>query len=129
VIVQTYTPEHYAILAASRHDYRAFYEEEIDFREHHGFPPFRRLVRYLFRHEKEGTAALEAELMARAIAREARMLGVEIDILGPTPAFAARLRGKYQWQIVLRSHDLEALLDDLPIRPGWVVDVDPQSML
>ncbi len=129
VIVQTYTPEHYAILAASRHDYRAFYEEEIDFREHHGFPPFRRLVRYLFRHEKEGTAALEAELMARAIAREARMLGVEIDILGPTPAFAARLRGKYQWQIVLRAANLDPLLSGIPIRPGWVIDVDPQSLL
>lgn len=129
VIVQTYTPEHYAILAASRHDYGAFYDEEIDFREHHGFPPFTRLVRYLYRHDKEQAAALESEMMARAIAREARMRGVEIDILGPTPAFAARVRGKYQWQIVLRSLDLESLLDDLPIRAGWVVDVDPQSML
>jgi primosomal protein N' (replication factor Y) len=129
VIVQTYTPEHYAIVAASRHDYRAFYDEEIDFREHHGFPPFTRLVKYLYRHEQERAAALESEMMSRAIARVARMLGVEIDILGPTPAFAARVRGKHQWQIVLRSHDLEALLDDLPIRPGWVVDVDPQSML
>ena len=129
VIVQTYTPEHYAIMAASRHDYAAFYEEEIDFRKHHGFPPFRRLVRYLYRHDKEPTAALESEMMARALAREARMLDVEIDILGPTPAFAARVRGKYQWQIVLRAHDLDRLLDDLPIRPGWIVDVDPQSML
>ena len=129
VVVQTYTPEHYAIVAASRHDYAAFYEEEIDFREQHGFPPFTRLVRYLFRHEKESAAALESELMARAVAREARLRGVEIDILGPTPAFAARVRGAYQWQIVLRAHNLDPLLDDLPIRPGWVVDVDPQSML
>jgi len=129
VVVQTYTPEHYAIVAASRHDYAAFYEEEIDFREQHGFPPFTRLVRYLYRHEKETAAALESEMMARAVAREARLLGVEIDILGPTPAFAARVRGAYQWQIVLRAHDLDPLLDDLPIRPGWVVDVDPQSML
>lgn len=129
VIVQTYTPEHYAIMAASRHDYEAFYDEEIDFREQFGFPPFARLARYLYRHDQERAAAIEAEMMARAVARHARSTGAELEILGPTPAFAARLRGKYQWQLVLRSHDLDALLDDLPVRPGWIVDIDPQSML
>lgn len=50
VIVQSYSPSHYAIAAAARHDYAAFYAEEIDFRRTHGYPPFSRLVRYLFRH-------------------------------------------------------------------------------
>ncbi|HEV2065874.1 MAG TPA: primosomal protein N' [Thermomicrobiales bacterium] len=129
VIVQTYTPEHYAIVAASRHDYGAFYDEEIDFREQFGFPPFARLARYLYRHDQERAAAIEAEMMARALARHARSIGAELEILGPTPAFAARVRGKYQWQLILRTHDLDALLDNLPTRPGWIVDIDPQSML
>jgi len=129
VVVQTYTPDHYAIQAASRHDYGAFYVEEIDFRERHMFPPFVRLARYLYRHDNERSAALEAELMAREIARHARRLDVRLDLLGPTPAFTARVGGKYQWQVVLRSPALDAILDDLPIRPGWVVDIDPQSML
>ena len=129
VVVQTYTPHHYAIQAASRHDYDAFFSEEIDFRERHFFPPFVRLARYLYRHEKEQAAAIEAEMMAREIARHARTLGVSLDILGPTPAFQARVRGHYQWQVVLRSRDMESLLDDLPMRPGWIVDIDPQSML
>lgn len=129
VVVQTYTPEHYAVQAAARHDYPAFYVEEIDFREKHLFPPFVRLARYLYRHDNERSAAIESELMAREIARHARALDVRLDLLGPTPAFAARIGGKYQWQIVLRSTALEVMLDDLPIRPGWVVDIDPQSML
>ncbi|MBA3379006.1 MAG: primosomal protein N', partial [Chloroflexia bacterium] len=129
VVVQTYTPDHYAIQAAARHDYGAFYVEEIDFREKHLFPPFVRLARYLYRHENERSAAMESELMAREIARHARRLEVRLDLLGPTPAFAARIGGKYQWQVVLRSPALEAILDDLPVRPGWVVDIDPQSML
>ncbi len=129
VVVQTYTPDHYAIQTAARHDYGAFYIEEIDFREKHLFPPFVRLARYLYRHENERSAAMESELMAREIARHARHLDVRLDLLGPTPAFAARIGGKYQWQIVLRSAELEAMLDDLPVRPGWVVDIDPQSML
>jgi primosomal protein N' (replication factor Y) len=129
VVVQTYTPNHYAIAAAAKHDYGEFYVEEIDFRERHLFPPFVRLARYLYRHDNERAAALESEMMAREIARKARQLDAPLDLLGPTPAFAAKLRGKYQWQIVLRSRDLEQMLDDLPIRPGWVVDIDPQSML
>ncbi len=129
VAIQTYTPRHYAILAAAQHDYDAFYEAEIAFREQHRFPPFTRLVRYVVRQKNERLAALESEKMARQVAKHARLSGVEIDILGPTPAFAAKVRGEYQWQIVIRSSDLEPLLDGIPTAPGWVVDIDPQSMM
>ena len=129
VVVQSYTPAHYAIQAASRHDYDAFYAEEIDFRRTHRYPPFTRLVRYLFRDADEAACAAEAEEMARLLARHARARRAPMDLLGPTPAFAARLRGRYQWQIVLRTPDLLPLLDGLPTRPGWSVDVDPQSLL
>jgi primosomal protein N' (replication factor Y) len=131
VVVQSYTPEHYAIQAAARHDYATFYAEEIDFRRVHGYPPFSRLVRYLYRDADEARCAAEADAMARLLARHLRTHRAETrgDLLGPTPAFAARLRGKYQWQVMLRVDELEPLLDDLPTRPGWVVDVDPQSLL
>ncbi|CAA9568253.1 MAG: Helicase PriA essential for oriC/DnaA-independent DNA replication, partial [uncultured Thermomicrobiales bacterium] len=129
VVVQSYTPDHYAIQAAARHDYAAFYAEEIDFRRAHRYPPFARLVRYLYRDPDEATCAAEAEEMARRLARHARARGVAMDLLGPTPAFASRIRGRYQWQIVLRAADLDPLLDGLPARPGWSVDVDPQSLL
>lgn len=129
VAIQTYTPRHYAIQAAAQHDYDAFYDAEVAFRDQHRYPPFSRLVRYVVRHEKERQAALESEKMARQVARHARRNGVEIDILGPTPAFAAKVRGKYQWQIVIRTPELDELLDGLPAAPGWIVDVDPQSMM
>lgn len=129
VIVQSYTPDHYAIRAAASHDYDTFYAEEIDFRRTQRYPPFARLVRYLFRAKDEAVCAAEAEEMARALARHAYALGVAMDLLGPTPAFASRVRGLYQWQIVMRAVDLDPLLDGLPTRPGWTVDVDPQSLL
>ncbi|MBA3414972.1 MAG: primosomal protein N' [Chloroflexia bacterium] len=129
VIVQSYTPDHYAIRAAARHDYAAFYGEEIAFRRTHRYPPFVRLVRYLVRDADEARCAAHADEMARRLARHARDRGVEMDLLGPTPAFATKARGLYQWQIVLRTADLEPLLDGLPAPPGWAVDVDPQSLL
>jgi len=131
VIVQTYAPAHYAIQAASRHDYAAFYAEEIDFRRRHGYPPFTRLIRYLYRHADEERCSAEAEEMARQVGRHARNRGARIDLLGPTPAFVSKIRGQYQWQFVVRAapDDLDLLLDGLPARPGWTVDVDPQSLL
>ncbi|MGH2560079.1 MAG: replication restart helicase PriA [Thermomicrobiales bacterium] len=131
VVVQSYSPEHYAIQAAARHDYHEFFAEEIDFRRVHRYPPYTRLVRYLFRHADEEECLVESDEMARQLARHARRAAVSVDLLGPTPAFASRIRGKHQWQIILRAEPagLEALLDDLPARPGWWVDVDPQSLL
>jgi primosomal protein N' (replication factor Y) len=52
-----------------------------------------------------------------------------MDLLGPAPAFASRVRGEYQWQVILRAEHLAALLDGLPVDPGWLVDIDPQSLL
>lgn len=129
VIVQSYTPEHYAIQAASRHDYATFFTEEIDFRRQHRYPPFVRLARFLFRDRKDAVAAQAADEMARRLARHARERDVAMDLLGPAPAFASRVRGEYQWHVVLRTPDLESLLDDLPVAPGWIVDIDPQSLL
>jgi primosomal protein N' (replication factor Y) len=131
VVIQSYTPNHYAIQAASRHDYPGFFEEELAFRREHRYPPFSRLARFAFRHQKEEVCAAEAEEMARRLARHARELEVKADLIGPTPAFASKVRGKHQWQVVLRAHpdEFDRLLDDLPSRPGWLVDVDPQSLL
>jgi primosomal protein N' (replication factor Y) len=129
VVVQSYTPDHYAIQAAARHDYAAFYAEEIDFRRAHRYPPFARLVRYLYRDADEAKCAAEADVMARLLAGHAHARNIAADLLGPTPAFASRVRGRYQWQIILRADDLDPLLDGLPSRFGWTVDVDPQSLL
>jgi primosomal protein N' (replication factor Y) len=129
VVIQSYTPEHYAIQAAARHDYLGFYAEEIDFRRTHRYPPFVRLARFMYRHKSDATCAQAADAMARKLALHARERGVPMDLLGPAPAFASRVRGEYQWQVIMRSAEMDALLDGLPHDPGWVVDIDPQSLL
>src|SRR5204863_7870599 len=48
VIVQTYSPEHYAIYSASRHDYRAFYTQDLRFRLTHNYPPFSRMAKLVY---------------------------------------------------------------------------------
>ena len=131
VIVQTYCPAHYAIQAAAKHDFDAFFEEEVLFRRQHRYPPFTRLVRYLVRRSTDEQCASEAEALEYELARNAMRHDVEIDLMGPTPAFAHKIAGQHQWQLILRAEPagLERLLDGLPTPAGWSVDVDPQSVL
>ncbi len=130
VIIQSYTPEHYAIVASLNHDYTDFYREELDFRRRHRYPPFSRLVRFVYRHADETVCQREGDKLARQVALIAQHLGTEdLDIMGPTPCFAAKMRDLYQWQLILRSNELDAVLRELPIPYGWTVDVDPVSML
>ena len=49
--------------------------------------------------------------------------------MGPAPCYVERLRGRYRWQIVARADRLDPLLDDLVLPPGWIIDVDPVSLL
>ena len=131
VVVQTYTPDHYAITAAANHSYEDFYANEIVFRQRYKYPPYSRLARYLFRSSSEETCREEGAAMADELVAHAELRNVSIDVLGPAPAFVARIRGEYQWQIILRtSHEeFERLLDGLPARPGWIVDIDPGSVV
>ncbi|HEU4793776.1 MAG TPA: primosomal protein N' [Nitrolancea sp.] len=130
VIIQSFSPDHYAIQAASRHDFAAFYQEEIAFRHRHGYPPFRRLVRLVYRHPDEVTCQAAAEAAADQLGRTAYRLGLtDVDLLGPSPAFTARIRGRYQWQILVRGSDARRLAAAVELESGWLVDVDPVSLL
>jgi primosomal protein N' (replication factor Y) len=130
VILQTYHPDHYAIQAASNHDYRAFYAQEIDFRRAQGYPPFSRLIRLVYTNPSERRAQEEAARLHRALALRIAQRGLpSLDLIGPAPAFFHRLRGEYRYHLLVKGPDPHALLQDIALPLGWRVDVDPVSVL
>ncbi len=130
VIIQTYTPEHYSVQMASRHDYDGFYEKELAFRREHGYPPFARLAKLVYVHQNQKRCQEEAERMHRILSNKIARLGLPgADLIGPAACFFERLRGKYRWQIVVRAPDPQALLQDVIFPRGWRVDIDPVSTL
>jgi primosomal protein N' (replication factor Y) len=44
VILQTYSPDHFSITAATDHDFMKFYNQEISFRKAFNYPPFARMI-------------------------------------------------------------------------------------
>lgn len=126
VVLQTYHPDDDVVRAAAAHDYGAFFTAEIAHRRSLGYPPFRRLVRLVFRAPSAEAAQREATGLARRLRRTASETAVEV--LGPTPCFFGRVRGLHRWQILLRgANPAEIVPAEVP--EGWGVDVDPVSLL
>jgi primosomal protein N' (replication factor Y) len=129
VVAQTYTPDNYAIAAGANHDYACFYRQEIDLRRQHGHPPFGRLVSLVHTHANAEACQSGAEKVFRRLVEKKSGEGADAELIGPAPMFFARIRGRYRWQIVLRGSDPARLLADLPLPQGWVVNVDPMTLL
>ncbi|MFZ6018359.1 MAG: replication restart helicase PriA, partial [Chloroflexota bacterium] len=129
VILQTFQPEHYAIRAASRHDYAGFYQYEIEQRRKMGYPPFSRLVRMEYRHPNANAAETAAREMAQRVADWIMLSAYpETEIIGPVPCFFAKESGQYRWQIILRGMDPASVLRGKDWG-DWRVEVDPYSLL
>ena len=108
VLVQTRTPEHYAVVAAAGHDYAAFAAQELSLRRATGFPPFSRLLRVLCWSVRASEAERAARLVAGALAP---LLPPGVDLWGPGQAPLARLRGWHRWHLALRGKDGAVLRD------------------
>lgn len=131
VVVQTYTPQHYAIQAAAQHDYHAFYQREIAFRTEHGYPPAARAVRLVYWHKHPEKAQAVAKALAGRLRQLIRDEGLAsaVRLMGPSPAFFSRSRGYYRWQILLAGTDPSDLVRRVQVPIGWRVDVDPMTVL
>jgi primosomal protein N' (replication factor Y) len=130
VIIQTYSPEHYAIQAASRHDYASFYEREIDYRRQLRNPPFSRLACLVYSHTSDARCQQETYRMKSLLSQEIDSRGIaDIELIGPAPAFIHRRRGRFRWQLILRGWGLPEFLSGVAFPQGWVVDIDPLGLV
>ena len=129
VVFQTYQPEEYAIQKAAKHDFYAFYQQEIAKRRKMGYPPFSRLIRLEFRSQKNEEAQAQAEKMAEQLIYWINAGHFsQTNLIGPVPCFFQKIGGIYRWQVILRgSRPLDVIRDkDLQ---NAIVTVDPVSLL
>jgi primosomal protein N' (replication factor Y) len=137
VVVQTYYPDHYAIVAATTHDYASFAERELKFRRWMHYPPFGVLANVLVQSAKlEEAAGWSAELGKWF--QKAAPEGVRV--LGPCTAPIARIKGVYRFHMILKAPSRRALNAALRgmlahaetaaiPRRNLVVDVDAQRLM
>ena len=138
VLVQTFNPDHPAIMAAVRHDYRAFAAGELPVREMLSYPPFSSMIRLVIRGPVEKIAEEFSAGVAQRLSAAIEAQEAPARVLGPAPAPFSKLRGKYRFQLQVQSPDGDKLRQavrqataDLKPPDGvqWIVDVDPLDML
>lgn len=136
VLIQTYSPEHYAIRYASKHEFTGFFSEELERRRTLAYPPFKRFVNIMFRGKNEKDVYETSFKVAKTF--EHILKGESIELIGPAPLPLYRLRGHYRWHFMLRADEFESkqtlirkALTESKAKKGvhLAVDADPMTIL
>lgn len=127
-IIQTYLPDHPAIVAVASGRADEFYEAELAARRRFGSPPYGRIVKLTVADEDRARAEGEGKRMVERLRARSGELGISAAVLGPAPAYIARRAGRWRFTVIIRGEDPLAVLGGDPGAP-WSVDVDPESLL
>ena len=104
VVIQTYQPDHYSITLAANQDYKAFYEEEMGYRELMGYPPAEHLQAILFTSKEEGQALAAAEETGRILRNYQEESGrSDGSVIGPSKAAVSKINDIYRFVIYCKE--------------------------
>ncbi len=106
VILQTYAPDHFSILAAQKQDFRIFYQTEIGFRRALGYPPFSRMIQLrISGKDREKTQEIVQRLgeAGQSIRKKEESFQKHVEIMGPIEASVAKIADHYRWQMLVKS--------------------------
>lgn len=130
VVIQTYQPDHYAIIESKGHHYEAFFEQEIGYRKALGYPPFGEMVHLLFRGTDEKKVHQTASRASAELMEAFPFPTSGLEIFGPYEEVMTKIRDQYRWSVMIRGKDLTAVKEFL--YQSWiftedqlVIDVDP----
>jgi primosomal protein N' (replication factor Y) len=144
VILQTYNPDHFSISAAKDQNFKAFYEQEIHFRQTLKYPPFSRMIQLKISGiDPQLTRDHATRLGHLCLALKTSNASVydSVDVLGPIESSLAKIARRYRWQILLKGARVKELhqfvgrlmTDHLTVfnnrRVRVIIDVDPVSLL
>jgi primosomal protein N' (replication factor Y) len=107
VVVQTYYPDHYAIVAAAAYDYASFAERELKYRRWMHYPPFGVLANVLVQSAKLEEAAGWSAVLGKYFVQS--QSNGAVRVLGPCTAPIARIKGVYRFHLILKAGSRKAL--------------------
>lgn len=141
VVIQTYSPEHYAVAFASQHDYKGFFETEKQLRAYMGYPPCSDLFQIVFTAKREDAAKDGAESWYERI--RGRMAREDQEmVFPPQQAYLGKIKDIYRYSMLIkcpqgrraeysrivaavREEDIEKKKKDYTA----IVDINPYSFI
>lgn len=107
-VIQTYSPEHYAVVAAAAQDYEAFYEEEMRYRELMGYPPAENLLALFVSCENKNMLEKGCHYLKEYILRVKGKR--RADVIGPASPGIDKIKDVYRRVIYVKSADYDSLI-------------------
>lgn len=115
VYVQTWKPDHPAIHAAQKHDFKSFAKQELASREKLMFPPYSRMVVFQFK----STSKDKVEQIAFSFCDAAASVVGQQTVMGPSPSVIEWMSGQYQWEAHIKlsrnynAHTIEQIIQSI----------------
>ncbi|MBQ8808132.1 MAG: primosomal protein N', partial [Clostridia bacterium] len=137
-VVQTYNPENPTLLLATKQDYKAFYEEEIEYRRAFLYPPLCDIINITVTSPDKD----EAQTVIGKIAMKLRVALRSYEdciFYGPSEAPLKKIQGRYRMRLWLKCNAdenfISILRETIHEKPGKgssdlsvVADINPYSM-
>ena len=97
VMIQAAKINHPVLLFVQRHDFKGFYDFEIDNRNRFFYPPFSRLIKIILKHKLKEVVAEAADRLGDALKKD-----MNDFVIGPAPPVVNRIRSLYIMEILLK---------------------------
>lgn len=129
VIMQTFNPDHYAIVCAANQKYKHFFQQEMEYRKLASYPPYSYLISLVFSDENQDKANQASALFMELFNHQ------KIQCIGPSEI--RRLSARYRTRIILKGKDLDTMIKEtnqtiasfrLINKTNFSVDVNPMSI-
>ncbi len=139
VIIQTYNPEHYAIVCAKNQDFESFALKESSLRKTLHYPPFYRAGRFIFSHKNEVYLKTQLEKNQKIIKKILTLFEPrKVIILGPVPTPLVKLQNNYRYHIIIKADSVSTISQavnflknnlQLSSTIKQTIDIDPYGLM
>lgn len=112
-VIQTYQPEHYAVIHAARQDYEGFYQEEILYREMLDYPPAAHMLAVQIYARQEESGKQLAQALADVVKSKvdiSKGTADRLTIIGPAPASIGKVNDIFRFVFYVKHTKYDMLV-------------------
>lgn len=112
-VIQTYQPEHYAVVHAATQSYEDFYDEEILYREMLEYPPASHMLAVQIYAKTESAGKQLAEKLAavvKSMMEQAADADGKMQVIGPAPASIGKINDIFRFVFYVKHQKYDRLV-------------------
>jgi len=132
--LQTFHPENFTIDAAIKNDWQRFYQNEIENRKRLNLPPFSRIIQIVYQHKNIDKCQEATKILSQKLNEIINQERLPFWVIGPSACFYAKIRGKYRYQIILKTKPNRILPPKIyhllaSLSENWTINPEPATIL